>query len=147
MNQDMYYNDPSKNQISETKPDESMISESEMMENNKSEIYTQEMDNETIMIAYKLIKEAAEKIGQLSNKVYTASEYCSEKDFAVKGITYEESIGNCSDCFEFVAKNIDEYADLLLDTLNSQIRQEEWTQEERRMELEPIQEYNVVVPR
>lgn len=108
-----------------------------------------DIDNETISIAYRILKEASQRIADLSRNVYSASEYCSATDFAIQGNTYQGSIEDCCNCFQYASKNIDEYADLLIGALKGQSETQS-----RRTETgttiihstDPVQEYYVEVP-
>lgn len=96
-----------------------------------------EQDNKIIEDVYKMIKDASLKVGKASNKVYSAMEYCKEEDFSVRGITYEDAIENCSNCFQFSSKNIREYADLLMETLRMNLLPEIDSEIERRQQDHP----------
>ena len=78
-----------------------------------------DVDVETILIAYQLLKKGSEKIGKISNQIFSAAEYCTGNQFSVGGITYEGSISNCSNCFQYVSINIDDYAEAILVTIQN----------------------------
>ena len=102
-----------------------------------------EIDNETILVAYKILKEAAEKLGLLSNNIHSAVEYCSANDLSISGKTYEGTVEDCSTYFQFASKNIDEYAELLRELVQKNIPAPEEEHNINRREQEREQRYEI----
>lgn len=88
------------------------------------------IEYDKIVEACQMIKTTSDKLDFISYRVNSASEYCSVGQFSVQGFTYQDNVEECSNCFQYGAKELDEYADSILATLNKAInkKQEELNQ-------------------
>ena len=77
-----------------------------------------EEDYELIVKACNMIKDTATDMETIGRKINSAGEYCSPTDFYVDGYSYSDNVSECSNCFQFASKGLDEYADSILLAVN-----------------------------
>ena len=80
---------------------------------------------ELIVRACNMIKDTASDMQTIGRKINSAGEYCTPNYFYVDGYSYSDNVNECSNCFQFASKGLDEYADSILQSVNKAFNMEE----------------------
>lgn len=98
--------------------DGELVSKAEM--NSK----LKEVDEETLDINIKKLRELADKYEESAKKILEASSYCTTKELSVLGIGVEDRITECAKNYQEMAKKLREYAKKLEAQITAKAKKE-----------------------
>ena len=97
---------------------------------NVSSTTSSAINQERIIEACNKIKETATKLNEISKKINAAGDYCTPNEFSIKGQSYTENFNECCNCFQYASKELDEYADSIINSLNKALNNQQEDQYE-----------------
>ena len=99
---------------------------------NISSTTSSAINQERIIEACNKIKETATRLNEISKKINAAGDYCTPNEFSIKGHSYTENFDECCNCFQYASKELDEYADSIINSLNKALNNQQDEQYEKK---------------